>query len=181
MPAAPDFTLLLDAAARDLRAWIGALVRDPAAREDIFQETVRTLWVHRDRYEPSRPFGAWARGIATLKVHESRRQHGRFPIPFPPETITALQDAWEETEAESDGREAALQCCIEELPPRSRELLRLHYEERRTGPQIAAAMRQSVAAIHQTFSRLRRKLDACIRARLAASDEPVPVVSRHES
>jgi DNA-directed RNA polymerase specialized sigma24 family protein len=46
-----------------LRAFVGAVVRDVHAREDPFQEIALTLWEHHARYDPSRPSGAWARGM----------------------------------------------------------------------------------------------------------------------
>ncbi|MEZ5301550.1 MAG: hypothetical protein R3F11_13010 [Verrucomicrobiales bacterium] len=46
----------------DLRAFIGALVREPGAREDIFQEVALTLWEKFAEYEALLVRGAGARG-----------------------------------------------------------------------------------------------------------------------
>ena len=46
-----------------LRAFIGALVRDRHGREDLVQEVALTLWQEFERYDAARPFAAWARGV----------------------------------------------------------------------------------------------------------------------
>src|SRR4051812_31335152 len=58
----------------DLRAFLGAMVRDPHARADLFQDVALTLWNRIDTYDPDRPFGAWARGIAAKKVLQLRER-----------------------------------------------------------------------------------------------------------
>lgn len=58
------FLMLLLRNEAELRAFTGSLVRDRETREDIFQEVALALWQQADRYDPQRPFGAWARGIA---------------------------------------------------------------------------------------------------------------------
>jgi DNA-directed RNA polymerase specialized sigma24 family protein len=51
-----------------LRAYVGTLVRDIHSREDVFQNIVLALWKAWPRYDEERPFGAWARGVATRQV-----------------------------------------------------------------------------------------------------------------
>ena len=57
----------------EIRAFIGSMLRDRTLCDDTFQEVALTLWEQADRYEASRPFGPWARGIAANKVLERRR------------------------------------------------------------------------------------------------------------
>src|SRR4051812_6368491 len=47
----------------DIKAFIGAVVLDEHLRADLFQEVALTLWQQIDAFDPSRSFGAWARGI----------------------------------------------------------------------------------------------------------------------
>src|SRR2546425_12489481 len=83
-----------------LRAFIGSLLRDRHARDDVFQEVALILWNEFARYDPSRSFGAWARGIAANKVMQRWRQDTRTPAPVPPEAVQALLDAYERTETD---------------------------------------------------------------------------------
>jgi RNA polymerase sigma-70 factor (ECF subfamily) len=153
----------------EIRAFIGALVRDAHAREDVFQEVALVLWHEFPRYDPSRPFGAWARGIAAKKVLQRWHKDNRAPVPFAPETIQALLDAYERTETDESHRAEALQQCLQTLPERSRRLLALRYEQSLGLAQIADLLRSTRDAVHKTLSRLRLRLQECVQRRLAAA------------
>ena len=165
-----DFLHFFRRAETDLRAFIGSVIRDPHAREDIFQEVSRTLWERFDDYDLERPFGAWARGIASRKILEARRRSARFPLLFPPETVEAIVQAFDETDEPAAAREAALKLCVDALPPRSRQILTSRYNERHPCERIAKATGMNLKAVHQTLSRLRRALHRCITRRLEQED-----------
>ena len=176
--SSPDFLHFFRKAETDLRAFIGSVIRDPHAREDIFQEVSRTLWQKFDDYDLSRSFGAWARGIASRKILEARRRSARFPLLFPPETVEAIAEAFDESDEPAAAREAALKLCLDALPPRSRQILMARYDGRQPCEQIARSTGSSLKAIHQTLSRLRRALHTCITTRLENDDFlPVPVLA----
>jgi RNA polymerase sigma factor (sigma-70 family) len=50
---------------RAIYGWILRIVRDTAAAEDLTIETFMRIHRACDRYDPARPFGPWARRIAT--------------------------------------------------------------------------------------------------------------------
>jgi len=160
----------------DLRAFIGAMVRDVHAQEDLFQEVSRTLWERFEDYDLDLSFGAWARGIAAKKMLEARRRRARWPLVFPPEIIAAVLEAFDAADEGVPQHEAALRLCLEELPERSRTILALRYERRLPCERIAQETGSSLKAIHQTLSRLRRMLHACIERRIAR-DELEPALS----
>lgn len=151
-----------------VRAFIGSLVRDPHAREDLFQEVALVLWQEYPRYDPARPFGAWARGIAANKVLQRWHREARLPVPFAPEAIQALLDAFDRTEAAESARAEALQLCLEQLPERSRRLLDLRYGESLKLGQIAERVHSTLDAVHKALSRLRAALQLCVHRRLEA-------------
>lgn len=151
----------------DLKAFIGSLVFDPALREDIFQDVALTLWQQIDNYDPERPFGAWARGIAANKVLQQRDKNARFPVVFSPETIRAVLDAFEQTEEVASRKAEALRDCLKQLPDKSRQLLELRYEQNLKNDEIARRYRSTLDAIYQTLSRIRQKLEECIRRKLS--------------
>src|SRR5579864_1235896 len=45
--------------------WIVRLVRNPGVAEELTVETFWRIYRHRKRFDPRRPFGPWARRIAT--------------------------------------------------------------------------------------------------------------------
>jgi RNA polymerase sigma-70 factor (ECF subfamily) len=150
-----------------IRAFIGSLVRDRHTRDDVFQEVALTLWHEFAHYDPSRSFAAWARGIAANKVLQRWQKDNRQPIPFAPEAITALLDAYDRTEADELLHADALQRCLEQLPERSRQLLSLRYEQSLKLAQVAERLSTTLDAAHKALSRLRLRLQECIEQRLA--------------
>ena len=49
----------------EVYGWIVRIVRDPATAEDLTLETFWRIYRARARFDPRRPFGPWARRIAT--------------------------------------------------------------------------------------------------------------------
>jgi RNA polymerase sigma-70 factor (ECF subfamily) len=155
----------------ELRAFIGSVVLDPHQRSDVFQEVALTLWEQFDRYDPARPFGAWARGVALRKVLQHREKSARFPLSFSPEAIAAVAEAYSRTEAGEPARPRALRECLGQLPEKSRQLLAWRYEGGLSGEEVARRAGVSLDALYQALSRLRARLEECIRQRLAMGEE----------
>jgi RNA polymerase sigma-70 factor (ECF subfamily) len=154
----------------DVKAFIGSLLLDGHMRDDAFQEVALTLWREMDAYDWQRPFGAWARGIAARKILQLRDQNARFPVAFSPETIQGILDAFERTEEAASGKMNALRECLRELPAEARDLLMLRYEQRLDCAAIARQTSRTLASVYQALSRIRARLEQCVRARLAAID-----------
>lgn len=178
----PEFLFFFNQCETDLRAYIGAMVRDPHARDDIFQEVSRTLWQKFDQYDMNQSFGAWARGIATMKLLEARRKNSRFPLLLSQEAMEAVQEVFDEGETVSRDHEVALQLCLESLQPKFRQVLAWRYEGRMKCESIASRLGIKVNALHQMLRRLRVFLEQCVEQRLAKDDfAPSPVSESAES
>jgi RNA polymerase sigma-70 factor (ECF subfamily) len=155
----------------DLKAFIGSVVPDAHLRADVFQDVALTLWQQFATYDPTRPFGAWARGVALRKVLQHRERWSRFPLAFSPEAIQAIADAYGRTEREGVDRADALRHCLERLPEKSRQLLAWRYEGGLAGEEIAQLAGTTLDALYQALSRLRGRLEECIRQRLALQEQ----------
>ena len=94
-PDRADFLKLFLEHQDDLRAFIGAVVRDSAQRDDVFQEVAMELWRGFDRYDPQRSFGAWARGVAKHRVMKHYRSEGKVPMPLSPAAVEAALNAFD--------------------------------------------------------------------------------------
>ncbi len=150
------------------------MVRDPTAADDVFQDVALVLWRKFDEFDPSRSFGAWARGVAVRQAMQYFDRHRRTPIPFSPETIEALLKAYEEEEESAEtgdgaARQAALRHCIMALPEKSRRLLELRYDARLKLHEVAERLSTTLDAAHKALSRLRLALRKCIEKELAAA------------
>jgi len=158
----------------DLRAFIGVAVRDVVTQEDVFQEVAMILWKKFDLYDPARPFGAWARGIAIRKIMEDRRLRGKLPESCTPEVLEALSVSFSDDEVESpwQEREKALNLCLEMLPERGARFVRDRYHGSQPIEAMAVQAGLSVDALYQTLSRLRRQLRECVERRLGLTLNP---------
>lgn len=151
----------------DVRAFIGSLVRDPNVTDDLFQEVALICWRDFARYDPSRSFGAWARGIAANKVKQWWARARRTPVPFSPQTVEAILDAFDRTEADASARMDALRACLDELPQKARDLLAHRYEGEHKPGEIAGLLHTTRDAVYKALARIRTRLHDCIRRRLA--------------
>ena len=164
------FLRLFLAHERDLRAYVGAVVAETGAREDIFQDIALALWKSFDRYDGERPFGAWARRIATRRVVDSHRHRSSRSAELSVAAIEAVHAAFDAAPPPVDAEMTALDECLATLPERLRTLLAWCYTERLDGAAMAARAGSTVDAIYQTLSRVRSKLADCIRQRLRLAD-----------
>jgi RNA polymerase sigma-70 factor (ECF subfamily) len=154
---------------KGIRAFLHSLVRDPHEFDDVFQTIVMRLWEKFERYDPQRPFGPWARGVAAKEVLAMRRQQGRCPTPFSPELVTQILDSFEQNLIQtSDERKEALHQCLELLTDKPRQMLSLRYAESLSLADLAQRVGSTVAAAQRSLSRIRAGLGECIETRLAA-------------
>src|SRR5919112_1076756 len=68
---------------REVYAWIVRIVRNPAAAEDLTIETFWRVYRHRRRFDPGRPFGAWARRVGFRLAIDSLKSAERFVADVP--------------------------------------------------------------------------------------------------
>lgn len=142
---------------RDVYRWIVAIVRDPAAAEDLTIDAFWRIYRARARFDPGRDFGAWARRIATNVAlsHLSARR----PAAELPESLAAdpAPDAVEQGETMR-----AIRRAFGELPPRLRAVASLALIEEQPHAEIAGALGISVPAVKSREFRavrlLRKKL-----------------------
>jgi RNA polymerase sigma-70 factor (ECF subfamily) len=155
-----------------VQAFLDAVVRDRATAEDLFQQVALILWKDFARYDPARPFGPWARGIAANLVlrHFRARERGLVALDEP--AIEALLAASNRVFPEAGAHQAALDECMDELPERSRRLLRLRYGHGMDVAQIAVDVGGTHEAVRKALVRLRSALRDCARRRLAAQGGP---------
>ena len=150
-----------------IRAFLYSLVRDRREFDDVYQTVVLRLLEKFDRYDASRPFGPWARGVAANEVLAFRRSEGRCPTPFSPEVVGHILDSFEaRLAAESFDRQEALDECLKSVPEESRQLLALRYRESLPMADIAARVGGTMAATQRAIARLRVRLGECIERRL---------------
>lgn len=152
-----------------LYAFIYGFIRNTHDAEDLFQE----VWV---RFSNALARGVeiqdqakWCRGTAhNLILHYWRdRQHDKVVVDQ--ELMQLVETAFTEQDGNQDywrTRQQALGECIQTLPERSQQMLRLKYEQGMSAQEVAEEITQSAESVWMALSRLRRVLRDCAERKL---------------
>jgi RNA polymerase sigma-70 factor (ECF subfamily) len=140
---------------------IRAVVLDPAAAEDLTQETFVRAYKARHRYTPTAPPGAWLRRIGVnLAISHLRRQK---LARFLPARLYVTPDRREYDQAEAkDVVTKALQA----LSPKLRAAVVLHYYEGLTREEIAMVLGVPAGTVASRIAKA-----VAIMRRATASDQ----------
>lgn len=159
------FEILFREHASMLSAYLRAAVREAAAEDEIFQQSMITAWKTLERFDRARPFGPWLRGIAAHHVMAWRRRAGRAS-PAPPRRGRGAAAAATAVESRPgdvlDDRLDALVACIDQLPDEGREAIRMRYTDELDGDAMAARLAISVEAVKKRVQRARARLADCL-------------------
>ncbi|QDU66101.1 sigma-70 family RNA polymerase sigma factor [Engelhardtia mirabilis] len=155
-----------------LRLFLGAVERDPQAREELLQETLLVAWRRLESFDPDRSFGPWLRGIGRNLVLARQRALGRRGVIVDPSVLDQLEgllDAPAQAEVERMELElAALRACLEGLPAQQRAVVDQRYREGRRGAELARGLGRSLESTKKSLQRVRARLHDCVTTKLAA-------------
>lgn len=147
-------------------AFVGAVVRDFAARDDILQEVAVAILESYERYDPSRSFQAWALGIARNQVRSYLRQQKRDILTFDEQVVANLADAFNDLPEHFRALEH-LRTCIEKLDAEALQLLELRYTANLKPAAIAQRLRSNASssanAVAKALQRIRDRLRVCMQ------------------
>ena len=155
----------------ELLGFIRAILRNTADAEDLFQETCRIILEKATQSPPIVDFRAWAKEIARRQVLQHYRTlKTRKTSTVPSEEMAELvSDVYlkhspaPEVLAEES---AALRACLDEMPEKQRQLIRLRFLAGQGYDAIARAIQGSEGAIRRMVARTRILLMECVRQRL---------------
>ena len=174
MDARSLFEILMREHAGMLTAYLRTVVRDEAMADDLFQETFLTAWRRLDDYDRSRPFGPWLRGIAAKNMLAWRRGQRRGLVLCDEEILEHLDrrceaihqqsgDTWEE-------KLSSLRGCIDDLPDRYREPIRLRYLEELRSESLAQRLGVEMETLKKRLQRGRARLLDCLQRKLRMAE-----------
>lgn len=170
------FAQLAREAERSVRAFLLAAVRDLVAVDDLMQEAFLLAWRHFDRYDRTRPFGPWVRGIAGNLVLARRRTLARRKVfPVDQEALGVLSQAVEDLSnlerLELGEQIGVLNDCRQKLSEKYRRAIHLHYDKGMSCAEIAEHEGLKVEAVKKHLQRGRAALYDCISSRLDQQQE----------
>jgi RNA polymerase sigma-70 factor (ECF subfamily) len=159
---------------RLLAAYLLSATGNVHASEDLLQTVARILWEKLADYDETRPFGAWALGVAHLEVLKWRQQAARSREVLSEDSMRLLSDTAARHAEETDDRYYFLVGCLRELGGTARSVVEMKYGEGRSIREIASCLKKSVAAVEMILVRSRRVLRDCIQRKMsrAASEAP---------
>lgn len=148
-------------------AFIVSAVRDFSARDDVLQETAIAVVESFHRYDPQRPFVAWALGIAQNQVQLYLRRMHRDRLVFDDDILFQLAIAFEATSLEESRSLDFLRSCLDQLDGRARQLCELRYGGDLMPAVIAESLGMTANTVAKALQRIRDKLRACIERKAA--------------
>ena len=146
-------------------AWL--LVRDTQASEDIFQNVALKAITKEVVFQVDAEVVSWAMITARREAIDWLRKQRSRKMMLSEEVAELISRDWADEAAHCrDERFEALRGCLESMPKRSRNLLKLRYFEGRSCDDVAERLGAGVDAIYKRLSRLHHRLRECVETRL---------------
>ena len=153
---------------RELLVYARALTREDHQSRDIVQESFVTAWENMERFDVTRDFGSWLRGIVRNKWRETMRRNNK--------QIALEDDALESMEAEmltwqelrQDGGPGffiRLEDCVGKLPEALVGAVKSFYYEGCSTDEAAEQLDIGGATLRKRLERARQALRQCLQTK----------------
>lgn len=147
-------------------AYVGAVVRDFAMRDDVLQEVAVAVLESYDRFDASKSFQAWALGVARIQIRAYLRSRSRDRLTFDEKVIANLADAFDQEASSVQPKLENLQDCLAKLDVKARQILELRYAEDLKPSAIASQLELVPNTVAKALQRIRDLLRKCIDRRV---------------
>lgn len=138
------------------------ILNNRADAEDIVQDTLLKIWLHRGRWESGRAkFSTWLYRVVTNRCIDYRRQPRTEDLEQVPEVADAKPLPLEEIHKHKVT--SLLDAAMERLPDQQRIALILSYHENMNNGEVAEVMQTTVMAVESLLKRGRQKLRELLR------------------
>jgi RNA polymerase sigma-70 factor (ECF subfamily) len=149
----------------EVRGWAAIMAVAADGIDDVAQEVF--IEAHRalPRYDASRPFPAWLRGIARNVVRrhvERKSRDGRLRLDELARHLRERESQSTDETAPEGGALERLRSCLDRLPEHLRTLLTLRYAEEKSSGDIASLLKRSADAVRMSLMRTRDTLIQCM-------------------
>lgn len=164
-----DFDQIVHQTQAHIRAYIAGMGVPRHDVDDVAQDVYVELYRFFDRIPANVHPKQWLKGIArNLCLNYFRRTSRRQRLQREAlvEIFLRAEQSGEPLLAEGPVR-AALDGCYQKLPPESRRMLELRYEQELPSATIAERLESTAEAIRVALFRIRHSLKECITKRLA--------------
>ena len=160
------FLELLATHEAQLLGFLCAIVPNIQDAEDLFQQTILTMWQKFGDFETGTNFVAWGCQIARFKaMNHLKARRATVLDDQVLDLLTATQ--LNEDAGYRQARRRALSGCLEKLDEKDRTLIESAYSGEQTIKAIADDLARPPAGVYNSLARIRAILFRCIQATLA--------------
>ena len=158
------FEILVREHHRRLLGYAHSLVSRSDIAEDLVQDAFITAYRKLDKYDGSRPFSAWVRGIIRMKYLEWVRSQKEIVLDNDVlDMLDASHQNWDEAEDSPGAAFQSLRSCMSKLPESFGKLIDLFYMKQMSGRHVAEQLNISEANVRKRLERARKNLAICIK------------------
>jgi RNA polymerase sigma-70 factor (ECF subfamily) len=169
-PPPPDmdrsrFSELIRDHHQPLLAYARVLAGHPERARELVQDAFVAAWQTIGKFDVTRDFGSWLRGIVRNKWREDCRKHRR-EVPLSDAELAGLEDAvrtWSASDGEA-GLLDRLANCRSKLPDTLSQAVHAYYDEDRDGEGAAASLDIPPATFRKRLERARAALRQCLES-----------------
>lgn len=161
----------LKSAQPQIYVYICALIMNANDALDILQETNSVLWKKAERYDPNKPFIAWAYRFARFQTMAFLKRRKRDRLVFNSEFIAQTGEYAEQDANIHERRLKAMELCVAALPENQRLVIEAKYYRGEGVALLAQRLKKEPNTVSALLYRIRAALAKCIQTRLAAIPE----------
>jgi len=160
-----EFSELAEVHHRELLVYARSLTKEDSTSRDIVQDSFVAAWRNKDKFDITKDFATWMRGIVRNKWREALRKNKRLVSLEDDvlESIDAEMGDWQS--ARNDGGPSVfmkLEQCLAKLPVSMLEAVKSFYYEGNSSDEVASLLNIGSATVRKRLERARLGLKACL-------------------
>ncbi|ARN56331.1 sigma-70 family RNA polymerase sigma factor [Sedimentisphaera salicampi] len=144
--------------------YILSIVPNYSDAEDIYQDTVTSLWEKFDKFERDSSFTAWACVTAKYKALQFIRKSRKSKLVFDDDILELLSG--EQDSPELKRINGILKECIDQLQYGFAQLIEMRYQKGWTVKKIASFYGKSIHTIYRRLNNIHLVLLSCIERKM---------------
>lgn len=150
---------------RELLVFASAAVGSREAAKDIVQESFVAAWKSYERFDESRDFSTWMRGIVRNKTKDWFRSRQREPD-LDLQFMEGQTADWQEAKERGSDVFDLVTHCIEKLPANYKTAVRSFYFDDQEGSDAALELGISQSNLRKRLQRARSLLHGCLSGQI---------------
>jgi RNA polymerase sigma factor (sigma-70 family) len=156
---------LLVAHQTQLKGFLQTIIHDPTMAEDTLSDVSFAVLQSWKKFDATKSFFLWVRGIARNIALANLRKAARQPILLEPRALDGIADELHSmyAEMELEFHREVLDLCLGRLRPTQQNLISSRYFNGVSYPEMEILLQQPVASLYVTFNRLHGLLRLCVQ------------------